>query len=188
MPAGREHFCGISYFSFPFFVFLCFVFHIFYILILISHLLFLVPFLFSLIETTQVEEQVGCRPGANIFVEFRISHSLFSYFACHISYFLFLTSYLLFLVLFFIFPDGSSPGRRGQMLGANIFVEFLLRAIILEASKKNQSPEYCHALKVSGKKTDHICALYVYVSVCTCHAHKADRSFMILRSEISSRV
>ena len=49
--------------------------------------------------STQVDQQVGCRPG----MEFRISHSLFSYFACHISYFLFLTSYLLFLVPFFIY-------------------------------------------------------------------------------------
>ena len=27
--------------------------------------------------STQVDQQAGCRPGAYIFVEFRISHSLF---------------------------------------------------------------------------------------------------------------
>ena len=118
---------------------------------------------------------------------------VFLCFVFHIFYILILISYLLFLVPFFIFPffiywEQPRQTRADAGRGANIFVEFLVRAIILEASKKNQSPEHCHALKAIGKKTDHICALYLYVSACTCHAHKVDGSFMILRLEISSRV
>ena len=130
MPAGRIHFCGISYFSLPILYFVC---HISYFLFITSYLLFLVPFLLSLLGAAQVEE------------------------------------------------GRCQPGREH-------FLEFLWRAIILEASKKNQSPEYCHALKAIGKKTNHIIVHCIHVSICTCHAHKADGSFMILRSEISSRV
>ena len=45
--------------------------------------------------STQVDQQVGCRPGANISVEFRISHFLFCIFVFCISYFLYPNPYFL---------------------------------------------------------------------------------------------
>ena len=58
--------------------------------------------------STQVDQQVGCRPGAYIFVEFRISHSLFCilYVIFPISYSLLPISYFLFL---FYFPCWEQP-------------------------------------------------------------------------------
>ena len=99
-----------------------------------------------------------------------------------ISYFLYPNPYFLSPIsCSFFYLLGAAQVDEGRCRpGREHFLEFLLQAINLEASKKNESPESCHiALRATGKKTDHICALYVYVSVCTCHAHKADGSFMI---------